>query len=84
MRYRFYEKPSIYACLLALYLFSLDFINSKLQRQIEKHKIDLSFFLNLKISVKRRYSNDIDYREYEPQVKKLITGISPLMGMYCV
>jgi len=39
---------------------------------IDKYKKDAKFFLALRISVKRRYSDDIDYKEYEPQVQKLI------------
>ena len=72
IRYQFYEKVSAYARLLKLALSSIDFANNTPERQIDKYKSDLKFFLALRISVKRRFSDDIDYKEYEPQVQKLI------------
>jgi type I restriction enzyme R subunit len=71
-RHTFYEKLSVYARLLKLALSSLDFNNNTPAQRIEKYKEDAAFFLKLRVSVKRRYSDDIDYREYEPQVQKLI------------
>jgi type I restriction enzyme R subunit len=71
-RHTFYEKLSVYARLLKLALSSLDFNNNTPSQRIEKYKEDAEFFLKLRVSVKRRYSDDIDYREYELQVQKLI------------
>jgi type I restriction enzyme R subunit len=71
-RHNFYEKLSIFARLLKLALSSLDFNNNTPAQRIEKYKKDATFFLALRVSVKRRYFDDIDYREYEPQVQKLI------------
>lgn len=72
IRHQFYEKVSVFARLLKLALSSIDFSNSTPEKQIDKYKSDLKFFLALRISVKRRFSDDIDYKEYEPQVQKLI------------
>lgn len=72
IRYQFYEKVSAFARLLKLALSSIDFANNSSEKQIDKYKSDLKFFLSLRISVKRRFSDDIDYKEYEPQVQKLI------------
>ncbi len=72
LRYRFYEKLSVYARLLKLALASLDFINKTPEKQADKYKKDAHFFLALRVSVKRRYFDDPDFREYEPQVQKLI------------
>ncbi|MCK0125257.1 HsdR family type I site-specific deoxyribonuclease [Gelidibacter sp. F2691] len=72
IRYQFYEKVSTFARLLKLALSSIDFANNTPEKQIDKYKSDLKFFLALRISVKRRFSDDIDYKEYEPQVQKLI------------
>lgn len=72
IRYQFYEKVSAFARLLKMALSSIDFANNTPEIQIDKYKSDLKFFLALRISVKRRFSDDIDYKEYEPQVQKLI------------
>lgn len=71
-RYSFYEKLSVYARLLKLALSSYEFSVKTPEKQIEKYKKDAHFFLSLRVSVKRRYSDDIDFKEYETQVQKLI------------
>lgn len=71
-RHTFYEKVSAFVRLLKLALSSYEFSTKTPERQIIKYKKDAKFFLALRISVKRRYSDDIDYKEYEPQVQKLI------------
>ena len=72
IRHQFYEKVSAFARLLKLALSSIDFAMNTPEKQIDKYKSDLKFFLALRVSVKRRFSDDIDYKEYEPQVQKLI------------
>lgn len=72
IRHQFYEKVSAFARLLKLALSSIDFAKNTPEKQIDKYKSDLKFFLALRVSVKRRFSDDIDYKEYEPQVQKLI------------
>jgi type I restriction enzyme R subunit len=71
-RHSFYDKLSLYVRILKLALSSLDFNNNTHEKQIEKYKKDAEFFLALRVSVKRRYSDDLDNREYEAQVQKLI------------
>lgn len=72
VRHIFYEKVSAFARLLKLSLSSFEFISITPERQINKYKQDAKFFLGLRISVKRRYFDDLEYKEYEPQVQKLI------------
>lgn len=72
IRHIFYEKVSIFARLLKLALSSLEFVNHTSEAQINKYKQDAAFFLALRVSVKRRYFDDLEYKEYEPQVQKLI------------
>ena len=71
-RHGFYDKLSLYLRILKLALSSLDFNNSTAEKQIEKYKKDAAFFLALRVSVKRRYMDETDHREYEAQVQKLI------------
>lgn len=71
-RHSFYDKLSVYLRILKLALSSLDFNNNTPEKQIEKYKKDAAFFLALRVSVKRRYMDEADHREYEAQVQKLI------------
>ena len=50
----------------------MEFNNNTPEKQIDKYKKDAAFFLALRVSVKRRYSDELDYKEYETQVQKLI------------
>lgn len=72
IRHVFYEKVSVFARLLKLALSSFEFIRTTPEKQINKYKQDAKFFLGLRVSVKRRYYDDLEYKEYEPQVQKLI------------
>lgn len=71
-RHQFYEKVSVFARLLKLALASIEYINNTPEKSIKKYKDDMKFFLALRISVKRRYFDDLEYKEYESQVQKLI------------
>lgn len=71
-RHSFYDKLSVYLRILKLALSSLEFNNNTPEKQIEKYRKDAAFFLALRVSVKRRYSDELDYKEYEAQVQKLI------------
>ncbi|QEK52479.1 type I restriction endonuclease subunit R [Pedobacter aquae] len=72
IRHLFYEKVSAFARLLKLALSSYEFISNTPEQLINKYKQDAKFFLGLRISVKRRYFDDLEYKEFEPQVQKLI------------
>ena len=72
IRYNFYEKLSAFARLLKLAVSSVEFMSNTPESQLSKYKKDAKFFLALRVSVKRRYSDDLDFKEYEAQVQKLI------------
>lgn len=72
MRHQFYEKVSVFARLLKLALSSFEFATLTPEKLMTKYKEDAKFFLGLRISVKRRYFDDLEYKEYESQVQKLI------------
>ncbi|MFC0875295.1 type I restriction endonuclease subunit R [Saccharicrinis sp. FJH2] len=72
IRNKFYDKLSVFARMLKLALSSVHFVNSTEEVKIKNYKQDAKFFLKLRVDVKRRYNDDISYREYEPQVQKLI------------
>tara|TARA_R110002050_G_scaffold254173_1_gene392647 strand:- start:7893 stop:11156 length:3264 start_codon:yes stop_codon:yes gene_type:complete len=72
IRNRFYEKVSVFARLLKLALSTVDFVKNTDINKVNVYKHDAKFFLKLRVDVKRRYNDDISYKEYEPQIQKLI------------
>lgn len=72
VRNKFYEKLSFFARLLKVALSSVDFMNNTDEQKIDTYKKDAKFFLKLRVDVKRRYNDDLSYKEFEPQIQKLI------------
>jgi type I restriction enzyme R subunit len=72
IRDKFYEKLGTFAKLLKMALSSVDFIDKTAETKVKLYKRDLKFFLKLRVSVKGRYFDELSYREYEPQIQKLI------------
>ncbi|MCX8481026.1 MAG: HsdR family type I site-specific deoxyribonuclease, partial [Sediminibacterium sp.] len=72
IRHPFYEKLSAFIRLFKLAMASIEFNDASNDKTIYKYKKDSKFFLQLRVNVKRRYFDDVDYKEYEPQVQKLI------------
>ncbi len=71
-RMLFYERLSLFARILRIALSSLEFNKNTPEREINRYSQDLKFFMNLRASVRRRYSDAVDYKEYEGQIQKLI------------
>lgn len=71
-RHLFYEKLSKFIRLFSLAMATIEFNDVKNYAVIEKYKKDSKFFIQLRIDVKRRYFDQIDYKAYEAQVQKLI------------
>ena len=40
--------------------------------KVEKYKADLAFFMKLRVAVRRRYAEVVDFKEYEAKIQKLI------------
>lgn len=72
IRNKFYDKVSVFARLLKLALSTVDFVKNTDANKVNTYKQDAKFFLKLRVDVKRRYNDDISYKEYEPQIQKLI------------
>ena len=71
-RNRFYDKLSTYARLLKMALSSRSFATQTSEVQQKRYRQDAKFFLDLRNSVKQRYSDAVDFRQYESQIQKLI------------
>lgn len=72
IRNKFYEKLSYFSRILKMALSSIDFVRNTEELKINKYKADANFFLKLRVDVKRRYNDELSYREFEPQIQKLI------------
>jgi len=68
----FYDKLASFAKSLKLALSSIQFHIEVDEKTINKYKEDLSMFLRLRVAVVERYSDEIDYKQYEGQIQKLI------------
>ena len=71
-RDKFYDKLSQYSKVLQLALGNFKFLEETPEKKISTYKNDLKFFLNLRVSLKSRYAESIDRKEYEAKIQKLI------------
>lgn len=72
LRVLFYDKLAGFAKALKLALSSIEFHKQTDEKTINRYKEDLAMFLKLRSTVIGRYSDKIDYRQYEGQIQKLI------------
>ncbi|WP_028666391.1 type I restriction endonuclease subunit R [Runella zeae] len=68
----FFERLSRFARLLKIALSSYQFVTQTLESEQKKYKDDLAFFQNLRKTVIQIYSLEIDYKQFEGQIQKLI------------
>jgi len=84
IRVVFYDKLLAFARILKLAFSSIQFHRETDEKVINRYKEDLAFFLKLRSAVLQRYSDDIEYRQYEGQIQKLIDthvqtdGVKPI------
>jgi type I restriction enzyme R subunit len=72
IRVIFYDKLSAYARILKLALSAIEFHQKTPEKELDRYKEDLTFFMKLRSAVIQRYSDRIDYKQYEGQIQKLI------------
>lgn len=72
LREEFYGRLSEFGKTLGIALSSEKFITETDEKTLSRYKADLRKFQSLKASVKLRYAEAIDYRDYEPKIKKLL------------
>ncbi|MBE7474681.1 MAG: restriction endonuclease subunit R [Anaerolineae bacterium] len=71
-RQEFYEALTAFASSLKVALSTVAFFEETPEPQINAYKADLRFFHNLRASVRQRYAETIDYKDYEQKVRKLM------------
>lgn len=72
IRVLFYDKLAAFAKSLKLALSAIQFHKDVEEKTINRYKEDLTMFLKLRLAVVERYSDEIDYKQYEGQIQKLI------------
>lgn len=91
LRERFYEKFSAFNRTMSVAFSSARFISDTPGEQLERYKQDLVFFQKLRVAVKRRYADEMDFREHEVKAQKLIAAhaasnealqIAPLVNIF--
>ncbi|MDD4272578.1 MAG: HsdR family type I site-specific deoxyribonuclease [Desulfobacter postgatei] len=72
LREEFYGRLSEFGKTLGIALSSENFLTKTDEKTLSRYKADLRKLQSLKASVKLRYEEAIDYRDYEPKIKKLL------------
>lgn len=72
LREKFYERLSAYSRTLAIALSSSAFLEATPEAKLDKYKGDLRFFMKLRTSVRKRYAEVVDFKEYEARIQKLV------------
>jgi len=68
----FYDKLAAFAKGLKLAFSSIQFYTQVDDKTISRYKEDFAMFMKLRLAVVARYSDAIDYSQYEGQIQKLI------------
>ena len=71
-RQEFYERLTAYASCLKIALSTREFHAQTPEATIQRYKDDLNMFVKLRSAVQLRYSDTIDYKQYESQIQQLI------------
>lgn len=72
LREEFYQRLMEYSKTLGIALSTEAFVMKIDDERLKRYKSDLRRFQKLKASVKLRYAEAVDYRDYEPKIKKLL------------
>jgi len=72
IRAEFYDKLSAFARLLKLALSIVEWNTQTPVKEIDRYKYDLGFFSKLRLSVRQRFADAVDFKSYEDQIQKLI------------
>jgi len=72
LREEFYQRLAEYCKTLGIALSTETFVMQIDEDTLRRYKADLKRFQSLKAAVKLRYAEAIDYRDYEPKIKKLL------------
>ncbi|MEX1013500.1 MAG: type I restriction endonuclease subunit R [Waddliaceae bacterium] len=72
IRDEFYERLKAYGKTLAIAVSSEKFVSEISPEKLQMYRQDIRKFENLKSAVRRRYAETIQFKEYEPKIRKLL------------
>jgi type I restriction enzyme, R subunit len=72
VRDEFYTRLSKFARVLKMALSSIHWVSEARDNTLNRYKHNAAFFQKLRASVKLRYAEEIDYRDYEKQIQKML------------
>ncbi|MEZ0483197.1 type I restriction endonuclease subunit R [Fibrella aquatica] len=72
LRAVFFERLSQFSRLLSMALSNYEYVSSTPEPEVARYQTDFTFFQGLRKSVINMFSLAVDYRQYEPQIQKLI------------
>lgn len=81
VREQFYDKLNAYCRTLGIALSTMRFLRDTPENRVQGYKDDMAFFLKLRVAVKQRYAEEVDYKQYEKKVQKLIDTHVPSSGI---
>lgn len=81
IRTKFYNRLANFARILKLALSSIEFHKVTPEKQLNRFKEDLAFFMKLRSAVISRYSDKVNFKKYEGQIQKLIDTHIPTEGV---
>ena len=76
-REEFYSRLSLFSRLLKMALASLEWHQVTESSKIERYKRDAVFFQRVRAAIKLRYAEEVDYRDYEKQIQKMLSTFVP-------
>jgi type I restriction enzyme R subunit len=71
LRLQFYDRFNSFAKVLQIALSSVEFLQTQ-EKRVPFYKNELTFFQELRFSVRRRYAEVVDFSEYEIRIRKLL------------
>lgn len=71
-REEFYTRLWQFSRVLKMASSSIHWVTETPAEKVQRYKADAAFFQNLRASVKLRYAEEIDYRDYEKQIQKML------------
>lgn len=72
VRDEFYTRLSRFTRVLKMALSSIHWMTDTPAEKVERYKREAAFFQRLRASVKLRHAEEIDYRDYEKQIQKML------------
>lgn len=71
-REEFYTRLWTFCRVLKMAASSIHWVTETPAERVQHYKTDAAFFQKLRASVKLRYAEEIDYRDYEKQIQKML------------